>query len=534
VTDLATRRARTLESGHTAGRRRPWWVWAAPVAAILAVLLGRNTDLFTGRFYETADYGADSIQVEQARRLTLLVGNYSRDHFHHPGPAYLYIEAAGQSVFYNALHWVPTAWNGQVIALYALNAALAGLIVLVVYGWAGYRGALAATALLLGFAVLHVGVLSAAWLPYQDVPAFALFLIAAGSVAAGRPRDAWIAALAGWLLIHRYASMLLFVPLLTAVVLILAIWPHRRRMRAALRELASARSAWIPAAAVSAVFALPIVINLILHWPGDFGSYLTYSKGSTAGAHGAGTTTRYVLWFWGPGNWGWAALAALAAAAAVAIRLTRGPLRRYLAALGTLGVVATAATVYYAATGIDEIDQQYIAYFYWAVPLLAALIAALAATAALPSRVSTALAALAAAAGVAAFAVAPGTRTSTTHVDPEFASGTITATDQAIPRVVRELAADAHGAPVVIYTYQGAWPALTGVLAETEREGVRACVASPGWVVMVTSQLICTHAELAHGTGFLFHPAGTRVKGAIATLNAAVITPYQPSAQRLL
>src|SRR3984957_12374414 len=84
--------------------------WAVPFALVLGVLLVRNAFLFS-----TPEY-------ENARRFSLLVGNYSREHFNHPGPAFLYVQAWGESFFYDALHVVPTPWNGQLIGLYALSA----------------------------------------------------------------------------------------------------------------------------------------------------------------------------------------------------------------------------------------------------------------------------------------------------------------------------------------------------------------------------------------------------------------------------
>src|SRR5512135_311385 len=77
----------------SAVRLRPWPVAAVSAAALVAVLCVRNRFLFTTRLDEDADMGANSILVEQARHFRLLVGNYSRDHFHHPGPAYLYVKA---------------------------------------------------------------------------------------------------------------------------------------------------------------------------------------------------------------------------------------------------------------------------------------------------------------------------------------------------------------------------------------------------------------------------------------------------------
>jgi hypothetical protein len=131
--------AGTSRAPASPARLRPWVVAAAAVA-LVAVLCVRNRFLFTSRLYEDADMGANSILVEQARHFTLLVGNYSRDHFHHPGPAYMYVKAAGESLFWAWLHVVPSAWNGQLLAVYALNAMFVALAVGVVYGWTGRGG----------------------------------------------------------------------------------------------------------------------------------------------------------------------------------------------------------------------------------------------------------------------------------------------------------------------------------------------------------------------------------------------------------
>src|SRR3984957_20521442 len=138
--------------------------WAAPFALLLAVLLARNAFLFSAPEYEDADMGANSILIEQARRFTLLVGNYSREGFNHPGPAFLYVESWGESIFWALLHVVPTPWNGQLIALYLLNAGFASCVVAVVYGWTrSARGALAAGAVLACFGLLHPAVFYSYW-----------------------------------------------------------------------------------------------------------------------------------------------------------------------------------------------------------------------------------------------------------------------------------------------------------------------------------------------------------------------------------
>src|ERR1700722_18445814 len=258
--------------------------WAVPFALVLGVLLVRNAFLFSTPEYEDADMGANSILIEQARRFSLLVGNYSREHFNHPGPAFLYVQALGESLFYDALHVVPTPWNGQLIGLYALSALFAASVVAVGHGWTqSIRGAAATLAVVALFGALHPSMFSSDWMPYVYMPAYFAFVVAIASVAAGRTQDCWLAALAGWFLVHGHACFLIFVPVLACAGVAGVLW-RRWREGAALFS-APARLVWIPVAAISAVFALPILIELVRHWPGNFGKYFAYSSSSKYGGH---------------------------------------------------------------------------------------------------------------------------------------------------------------------------------------------------------------------------------------------------------
>ena len=69
---------------------------------------------------------------------------------------------------------------------------------------------------------------------------------------------------------------------------------------------------------ISAVFALPIAVELALHWPGNFGKYFAYSGSAQSGGHPAAQVVHYVLWFWWPHRHAWAVAAVLVTAAAVA------------------------------------------------------------------------------------------------------------------------------------------------------------------------------------------------------------------------
>ena len=502
---------------------------------VFGVLLARNAFLFTTPLHEDADAGAYSILIEQARRFTLLVGNYSREKFNHPGPAFLYVQSWGESLFWSVLHIVPTAWNGQLIALYALYALFAALVVATGYGWTrSVRTAAAVFAVVLLYGALHPSLFSSDWMPYEYVLAYLAFLVAISSVAAGRVQDSWIAALSGWFLIHGHACFLFFVPVLSAAALLALVWPRRHRLRSSLRSFAAhQRRVWVPVAVISAVFLLPIVVELALHWPGNFAKYFSYSSSSRSGGHTAAQIVGYALWFWWPHAHAWVVpLLLFAVAGFVTWRLPAGLVRRFCVSLLAFDALSSLAFLAYTAIGIDDLTQYYIGYFYWSAPVITMLVIVVgvvealpSAAAGVPSRLGLVVALIAALAGCAAFAAAPQTRLTTEHTDPVNLS-TGPDADPSMPAGVARLAAIASGRPIVLRLVHNAWPAMTGILVQAERTGVTACVADPGWEFMVTSQFICTPAEVADGDAFQLWVPGTVPHGGrvVVRLRRALVT----------
>jgi hypothetical protein len=526
------RHAAAPADGGDTGGRRPWWVWTAPFAAVMVVLLARNAFLFTTPLHEDADMGANSILIEQARRFTLLVGHYSREKFNHPGPAFLYVQSWGESVFWAALHVVPAAWNGQLIAVYALNALFAALVVAVGYGVTrSARAAAACCAALLAFAALIPATFSSDWMPYILIMPFLAFVVATASVAAGNLRDAWIAALAGWFLINGNVAFLFFVPVIAAGCVVALGWPRRRTLPASIRSFfARQRRVWIPVLVISVLFAFPIVLNTALHWPGEFGKYLSYS--SKQGDHHLRQVVDYTLHFWWPGAARVGFLVPVAAylvAGLLTWRLAPGPARRFCVSLLAFTTLTSVAFLVYAVVAIDELDPHgyFIGYFYWSAPAILLLVALFALTESLPSAAGLTVAAIAAMVACTAFAIVPQTRTSTNHTDPA-ATATGPDTDQSLPDGVARMAAIADGRPVVLLRLQhNTWPSMTGLLVQAERAGVTACVADPYWEFMVTSQFICTPAELAGGAKFGLYLPGQVPRGTpvVFRLRRSIVTP---------
>ena len=88
----------------------------------------------------------------------------------------------------------------------------------------------------------------------------------------------------------------------------------------------------------------------------------------------------------------------------------------------------------------------------------------------------------------------------------------------------------AGGRTIVLRFDHQSWPDITGFLVQAERTGVRACVANPVWTFMMTSQFICTSAEISAGRVFWFATSAPRSE-IIGRLRQAVVTagPGHPS-----
>jgi hypothetical protein len=546
IKDKSTQ-ARVVPARHPAPPLSGRWVWLAAFAAVAALLLGRSPFLFTTRLYETADEAANSILVLQAMHFSLLHGNYSLEGFFHPGPAYLSVMAAGQWLFHDVMHIVPTPWNGQLIAILLLNSAEVATVAWIVYRWAGSIWAAAvAVALVIALAaavdvnvpvVINRDVLGANWMPDLYVPTFLVFVVAAASVAAGRTAHLGVLAAAGWLDIHGHAEFLFFVPLIVAAAGAAALWPARHAPWAAVRRfLRHRRSLYLPALAISALFALPIVADLVLHWPGEFGMYWHYAHSGRAGHHSLGEVVRYVLWYWAPGPL-WLGLLVMAAATATALtiaiklapRFAAKPpaagLPRFILAAVWICAVTTAGMIFYGVRGLDTVNSRYVGFFYWSVPLLMFLVIAVGLTTALPgARPARLVAAGGLLVSLGAGLVSPALRADVHDNEP------------ALVPAMAAVAARAHGRLIVLRTEDVQYD-THGLLIQAIRTGLRACVAgSPARIFAVTSEFICTPRQAASGALFWLYPLAARPvpdTHVIARLRYSVLAaPAAPSAGR--
>jgi hypothetical protein len=462
-------------------------LFAACGGGLLVLLLLRNSDLFTRAIFEAGDPASNSMLTLEAKHFALTTGHYSRVGFHHPGPAFFYIQAAGEWLLHDVTHLVPAPYNGQVIAIMALNAALLALALVILYRWMGSLPAvLTAAGVMLIFVALHKQLVCSTWIPYACFAPFLLLLFAVASVAAGRLHHLWAMVFAGGLLVHGHAEFLVLVPLLALVALI----PQRRRLVAHRRDV-------LVGTGVLALFLLPIVLNEILRWPGEIPKYFSYGHRAPNPAVDA---ARFLVQFWGPSTLlGSLVLLVLFCANFALIRAlpesTGSASRDFSGRLLRVTGIATVLVGLYSWYGVDQLYASYIGTFFFALPVAllmlgSSMVVLTARHQPWLSRLPVAAAGLSLAAAVVLALTTAGLRR-----DRDELSG--------VPVALHYLAAHARGKPIVLETRTDeSWADALALLVAATRDGQRACLAQDRWRLRATPRFMCTPQELAGGARF--------------------------------
>jgi hypothetical protein len=226
------------------------------LAAVMTV--GNRREFFETARYEEGDLAANALQIERAKHLHEIYGNYSRWGFHHPGPAFFYVYAAGELLLHDTLSLTPAPHNAHIYTGLLLQLVFFAAAVALVSRASSQPWLVAAILVLI--AVIHFHFAARAWFsiwpPDVLVMPFLCLIVAAAAVSFGQS-DAlpWLVA-AGGFLIHGHIAQPLFVLPLGAGALAALLW-HRHRRRISLID----RGDILPAA-LGAGFTLPLIIDL--------------------------------------------------------------------------------------------------------------------------------------------------------------------------------------------------------------------------------------------------------------------------------
>ena len=257
-----------------------------------------NIDLFKRDFVELADFASNSILVDDAKKLKLLHGHYSRIGFYHPGPAIFYFQALGEWLVYDILSLAQSPFAGQAFGLFLYVALLLSLSVyclkLLLSEWQAVFF-LSSLVLMLNI-FLYPTNFSSPWFPHLFAITFLPFIISWIAVYLNKIRALPIFSFCSMLLFHGHIAFSMFVGAAWTFILINTINIIIAN-QISFRNYISmhSRILWLSFGII--LFGiLPILLHTILHFPGEILKYLTYSPDISN--HTWPKALKFVAFYW--------------------------------------------------------------------------------------------------------------------------------------------------------------------------------------------------------------------------------------------
>jgi hypothetical protein len=246
------------------------------------VLLATSRDFLQAPIFEEGDAALNALQIDRAKELREIYGNYSRFHFNHPGPAFFYVYAAGEWLFTDQLQALSPNCAHTVVST-VLQVGFFSLAVYLV-GLRFRNPFFLPMALLV--AALHFAKVGQAfnsiWPPHVLLMPFLAFWAACVSVASGRIQHLPWLALCGCFLVHGHVAQPLFV--VTMTVAAYALWWLLARTRDTSEETPKTPvPAHLLAGLIIVIFLVPIAIDVSRGEQSNFHAILRHLN--TGGEH---------------------------------------------------------------------------------------------------------------------------------------------------------------------------------------------------------------------------------------------------------
>ena len=258
-----------------------------PGLIFFLLIVAMNWQLFVIPMIEDGDAGANALQVQNAKHLHELLGNYSRWHFHHPGPFLFYLFAAGEAIFYDLLHIVPAPLNAEYLAEIAFSVTCLFLSIHVFNVNVG-KSLFPALAVLVSVLFLYTvetavpgSAIVSIWPPYMGLFCFLLLTVACASVAAGNWKHLPLLALSAMIMVHSHVAQILFAATLSGMAVSTAAF-REFKWGDPTQALRAYKYYFAAALGIIALFLFPMGLDAIVNHPSNIariGAYLREHHG---------------------------------------------------------------------------------------------------------------------------------------------------------------------------------------------------------------------------------------------------------------
>lgn len=248
-------------------------VAAVAIILIASIYVVSNASFFfRGNQIEFADFAKDALRITNAKHFAEIYGPHSRWGFYHPGPAFLYLYAAGEYLFHDCLG----------VSSHHAAHLLIGVVFQVTCGviavrYLAKKSSLTIVPIAIALLFVHwnsmLGAPNSIWPPHVLFGPFLLLIAFGAGVASGDVQFLPIVIFAGGMLVHGHVAQPLFVIPLGCLALI-SVFRSGEYKNAHLAI----------SALILAVFALPIVIDALRGFHSNIATIFQHLK-RHAGEH---------------------------------------------------------------------------------------------------------------------------------------------------------------------------------------------------------------------------------------------------------
>jgi len=256
------------------------WLSAFFILGIVFCLCNQST-IFLSTF-EGGDFAANSLLVLKAKKLSLLIGNYSRVGFNHPGPAIIYVLAFGEFIFYDLFKVVSHPISGQLIIACFYNAFWLILSLWIINKITkNILDALIMTSTVVLFlSFMDHNVFTGIWFPHLYVLPFLTLVVSLISISDGKVYALPITALSSGILVNGHIS---FIPIVG--ILLIGTLSYNYIIKSSTEDkifskffLEKNKKLILLSFLISTLFFIPFIILTVKNYPGHLQEYYQYSK----------------------------------------------------------------------------------------------------------------------------------------------------------------------------------------------------------------------------------------------------------------
>ncbi len=239
---------------------------------VVTLTLKHWTYYFGPAVFETGDYAANALQITGAKHFAEIHGNYSRWGFNHPGPIFFYIYGASEQLFHDSIRVFQSPHQAHAFAGMITQSFFFAFAFATFCQFANSRFFTATLALI---AVLHFTCVPEAftsiWPPNVLIFPMLAFLVASASLAGGQLAFLPFLVLSACFLVHGHVAQPLFVLPITLISLVAyfkarasaTVEPHQVKI-------------WYTAAAIIALFLIPLVLDVVKGPQSNFARILNH------------------------------------------------------------------------------------------------------------------------------------------------------------------------------------------------------------------------------------------------------------------